>query len=248
MKKDNSHQANTLLIPRENDERPTLSVIMPTLNEEEGIEECITQIKNAIAVLDITGEIIISDCSTDHTPTIAQEMGAIVLRPEELGYGYAYRYAFGYARGEYIVIGDADTTYDFEELPKLYEPFEKTDVDFVIGNRLDGEIKEDAMSQLHRYIGNPLLTTLLNLFYNTGIGDAHSGFRIIRYEALDALELETDGMEFATEMIIEAASKGLTIEEIPITYHQRKGEATLNSVRDGWRHINFMIRNLPYYF
>jgi glycosyltransferase involved in cell wall biosynthesis len=244
MNKRSKHQANELLFTKNNEKQPTLSVVMPTLNEEAAIEECILQIKNAIATLGVSSEILISDCSTDRTPELAREMGAIVKTPDKRGYGYAYRYAFESVRGEYVAIGDADTTYNFEELPRLFRRLEQANADLVIGDRLSGEIKTGAMPLLHRYIGNPLLTEVLNISHNADIDDAHSGFRIIRRAALNDLELTADGMEFASEMLIQAEQSGLTIEEVPITYHQRKGEATLQSFRDGWRHMKLIIRKL----
>jgi glycosyltransferase involved in cell wall biosynthesis len=236
------HQADKLLLPQNSEKRPTLSVVMPTLNEEAAIQECVLQIKNAIVALGVPSEILISDCSTDRTPELAREMGAIVTIPDERGYGYAYRHGFEFVRGEYVAIGDADTTYNFEELPKLIRRLEQANADLVIGNRLNGEIRTGAMPLLHRYVGNPLLTSLLNVSQDANIDDAHSGFRIIRREALDDLELTADGMEFASEMLIEARQSGLKIEEVPITYHQRKGEATLESFHDGWRHMKLIMK------
>ncbi|PSP87283.1 glycosyl transferase [Halobacteriales archaeon QS_4_69_34] len=220
---------------------------MPTLNEEEGIGECITQIKNALVELDVTGEIIISDSSVDRTPEIAAEAGAFVVEPDGSGYGYAYRYAFERARGEYIAIGDADTTYDFEELPKLFRPISRNGTDMVLGSRFGGEIAPGAMPALHQYVGNPVLTRFLNTFYGTDVTDAHSGFRVLHRETVEQLELASDGMEFASEMIMQASARGLTIEETPITYHEREGDATLDSFRDGWRHVRFMLVNAPGY-
>lgn len=234
-----------LLLTEESDHRPTLSIIMPTLNEEVGVRECIAQIKKGLSKLGVTGEIIVSDSSSDRTPEIAAELGARVVEPDGMGYGYAYKYAFDQARGDYIVIGDADTTYDFAELPKLLKPVRDGDADMVMGSRLGGEIKPDAMPSLHQYVGNPLLTKFLNVFYSAGVSDAHSGFRVISRDALDQLDLRSDGMEFASEMIMEASAKGFTIEEVPITYYEREGEATLDSFRDGWRHVKFMLINAP---
>jgi hypothetical protein len=224
-----------------------LSVVLPTLNEEEGIAECIRKIKVSIAEMGVTAEVIVSDSSTDRTPEIARREGAIVVHPDEAGYGYAYRYAFAHARGEYIVIGDADTTYDFEELPKLFDQVRDGDADMVLGSRFRGEILPGAMPSLHRYVGNPLLTWFLNTFYDTTVTDAHSGFRVFDRTILDPLDLESDGMEFASEMIMQAGSNGLTIAEVPITYHERTGDATLSSFRDGWRHVKFMLLNAPTY-
>jgi hypothetical protein len=236
-----------LLVPRRSETDPVVSIVMPTMNEEAGIEECIERAKSALEALSLPGEIIVSDSSDDRTPDIATELGAHVVTPDEEGYGYAYRYAFERARGEYIVIGDADTTYDFEELPKLLECLQQTGADIVMGSRLAGEIKPEAMPNLHQYIGNPLLTRFLNVFYEAGVSDAHSGFRVLKRDALDQLDLRSDGMEFASEMIMQAAEHDLRIEEVPIVYHPREGDATLESFRDGWRHVRFMLLNAPGY-
>jgi hypothetical protein len=236
-----------LLVSPDSDAPPTVSVVMPTMNEEAGIRECIDRVKNAVRESGYQTEVLISDDSTDRTPDIARELGAIVVEPDEAGYGYAYRYAFDRCRGDYIIIGDADTTYDFEQFPKLLEPVARGDADMVMGSRLEGEIKDGAMPALHQYIGNPLLTKFLNAFYGAGVSDAHSGFRAFRADMLNDLDLETTGMEFASEMIMDAGARDLTIEEIPITYHEREGEATLESFRDGWRHVRFMLLNAPGY-
>ncbi|MFB6242333.1 MAG: glycosyltransferase [Candidatus Nanosalina sp.] len=224
-----------------------ITLVIPTMNEEEGIGECIERAKEAFDELGMEGEIIISDSSTDRTPEIAREKGARVVEPDKPGYGYAYRYAFEKAEGDLIAMGDGDTTYDFSSLPKLIEKMREEDADMVMGNRLDGDIKPGSMPRLHKYIGNPLLTRFLNRFYGAGVSDAHSGMRVIKKEALDKLDLETDGMEFASEMIMEAGARDLKIVETPITYHERKGDATLHSFRDGWRHVKFMLLNAPSY-
>jgi hypothetical protein len=192
-------------------------------------------------------EIIVSDASVDRTPDIARERGAIIVEPDKSGYGYAYRYAFRHVRGEYIIMGDADTTYDFSEIPRLLEHLQAEDADIVMGSRLDGDIKPGAMPPLHQYVGNPLLTRFLNTFYDAGVTDAHSGFRVFKRSALDVLNLDSDGMEFASEMVMKAGSNDLTIAETPITYHEREGEAKLESFRDGWRHVQFMLVNAPGY-
>jgi len=236
-----------LLLGADSEQDPTLSVVMPTLNEEEGVEECITRIRNAVAEVGITTEIIVSDSSTDRTPEIARDLGAIVVEPDQTGYGYAYRYAFDRVRGDYVVMGDADTTYDFEELPKLLDLIIEGDADIVMGSRLEGEIKDGAMPALHQYVGNPLLTKFLNVFYDAEVSDAHSGFRVFRADVIEELQLQTNGMEFASEMVMEAAVREFEIEEVPITYHEREGDATLHSFRDGWRHVKFMLLNAPSY-
>jgi len=235
------------IVTPESDVTPVLSVVMPTLNEEEGIVECIDRIKTAVEELRVPTEIVVSDSSTDATPDLARERGATVVTPDGEGYGYAYRYAFERARGEYIAMGDADTTYDFEALPRLLDPVRNGDADICMGSRLQGEIRNGSMPPLHQYVGNPLLTRFLNTFYGAGVSDAHSGFRVFTKDALETLELETTGMEFASEMIMEAGANDLTIEEVPIVYHEREGEETLDSFRDGWRHVRFMLVNAPDY-
>jgi len=236
-----------LILPADSDITPTLSFVMPTLNEEDGVGSCIEMIRNAVEDLSVFAEVIISDSSTDRTPDIARSMGAIVVTPDQPGYGYAYQYAFDRCRGDYIAIGDADTTYDFEELPKLFDLVANREADMAMGSRLEGEIKDGAMPPLHQYIGNPLLTRFLNAFYDAGVSDAHSGMRVFTREAWETMDCDTDGMEFASEMIMEAGARGLTIEEKPIVYHEREGEETLDSFRDGWRHVRFMLVNAPGY-
>ncbi|SFR66950.1 glycosyltransferase family 2 protein [Halogeometricum limi] len=235
------------LVTAESEQTPVLSVVMPTLNEEGGIAECIQRIKVALKELQIPGEIVVSDSSTDRTPEIAREMGARVVTPDGAGYGYAYRYAFERTRGELIAMGDADTTYDFEELPAMVEMVRVGKADMVLGSRLQGQILPGAMPSLHKFVGNPLLTRFLNTFYGTNVSDAHSGMRVFSRDAYERMNLGSTGMEFASEMIMEAGARGLVIEEVPITYHPRKGEATLDSFRDGWRHVRFMLINAPGY-
>ena len=224
-----------------------ITLVIPTMNEQEGIGECIEKAKTAFEELGMEGEIIISDSSSDRTPEIAREKGARVVEPDKPGYGYAYRYVFQKADGDLIAMGDGDTTYDFSKLPDLIEKMRKEGADMVMGSRLDGDIKPGSMPKLHKYIGNPLLTKFLNKFYGAGVSDAHSGMRVIKKDSLEKLDLKTDGMEFASEMIMEAGARDLKIVETPITYHERKGDATLHSFRDGWRHVKFMLKNAPGY-
>ncbi len=224
-----------------------ISVIIPTKNEEKTIGICLEKIQNVFKENKIDGEIIVSDSSTDQTPVIARSYGAKVVTPDKIGYGYAYRYGFKHASGDYIIIGDADNTYDFYDIPRLLEPLRKGEADMVIGSRLKGTIKKGAMPWLHRYIGNPFLTFVLNCLYRAGVSDSHSGFRAIRKDALEKMNLRTVGMEFASEMIVEAVRKDLRIREVPITYHPRRGESNLSSFSDGWRHLKFMLISSPEY-
>lgn len=226
---------------------PDISVILPALNEETTIGICIGKIQQMFRSMGIRGEVIVSDSSTDATPEIAQSMGAIIVHPEHRGYGYAYLEAFRYARGRYIVIGDADNTYDFLELPLLIRKLDEG-ADLVIGSRFKGEILDGAMIPLHRYIGNPLLTWVLNKVFGTDFSDTHSGFRAIRADSLKRLNLQSWGMEFASEMLIKASREGLTITEVPITYHPRGTPSKLSSYSDGWRHLRFilLLRPMPF--
>ncbi|MDD3372871.1 MAG: glycosyltransferase family 2 protein [Methanoculleus bourgensis] len=223
---------------------PALSVVLPALNEEATIGECIRKIQTVFADLAIEGEIIIADSSDDRTAAIARDLGATVVHPEKRGYGNAYLTGLARARGRYIVIGDADDTYNFLEIPNLLGPLE-AGADMVLGSRLRGEIKPGAMPALHRYIGNPFLTWLLNRVFGIRISDAHTGFRAFRREALPRMNLKTGGMEFASEMIIEAAKANLRIEEVPITYSARVAPSKLDSFSDGWRHVRFMLLYRP---
>ncbi|MCS7140545.1 MAG: glycosyltransferase family 2 protein [Candidatus Nezhaarchaeota archaeon] len=229
-----------------------VSVIIPSRNEQETIGDCIKKIRKALEDIELNAEIIVADNSEDNTPEIARSLGADVITPDGRGYGYAYKYAFKYLKAKhgsypkYVVIGDADGTYDFSEIPKLLEPLMKGEADLVIGSRFKGKIEKGAMPWYRRWIGNPILTMFLNLFYKVGVSDAHSGFRAIRGEALNKIEIHSNGMEFASEMLIEAARKGLRIAEVPITYRRRVyGKSKLSSLQDGWRHLKFMLTYAP---
>ena len=224
---------------------PEVSVVMSSLNEEETIGGCIENIKRVFNENHIEGEIIIADNSTDKTAEIARSLGATVITPEKKGYGNAYLAGLPYAKGDFIVIADSDGTYDLLEMPKFLEPLIKGEADFIIGNRLDGNILKDSMPWHHRYIGNPILTNILNWSFKIGISDAHCGMRAFTKEAYEKTNLRTEGMEFASEMIIEAARKNLRIKEVPITYYPRISPSKLHSFSDGWRHLRFMMLYKP---
>jgi glycosyltransferase involved in cell wall biosynthesis len=219
-------------------------VILPALNEEHTIGECIIKIQKVFHDHEINGEIIIADSSDDQTPAIARSLGAQVITPEKSGYGNAYLTAFRHARGHYIVMGDADNTYDFYEIPELVEPL-KNGADIVIGSRFKGTIHPGSMTPLHRYIGNPLLTSMINVIFRTHFTDTHSGFRAITRDALDRLDLKTGGMEFASEMLVMASKEQLKIVEVPVDYYPRLTPSKLHSFADGWRHIRFVLLMKP---
>jgi glycosyltransferase involved in cell wall biosynthesis len=221
-----------------------VSVILPALDEERTIGECIEKIQTVFHNNRLKGEIIVADSSNDRTGTIAKSLGAQVFRPEKSGYGNAYLTGFEHARGQYIVMGDADNTYDFLEIPKLLAPL-RDGADFIIGSRFKGTIHKNSMDGLHRYIGNPVLTWMLNFIFHTNYSDTHSGFRAITRKALDRLPLTTGGMEFASEMLVMASKEGLRIEEVPISYYPRLTPSKLHSFADGWRHIRFVLLMKP---
>jgi glycosyltransferase involved in cell wall biosynthesis len=225
----------------------TVSVVLPALNEEQTIGPCIRAIQKAFQDYGLRGEIIVADSSTDRTPEIARSMGAIVIHPVARGYGNAYLTGFNIAAGEYVVMGDADGTYDFTELPALIAPL-RVDTDLVIGSRFAGKMEPGAMTWLHRYIGNPFLTWLLNRIFGTHFTDTHSGYRAIRRDALKQLHLTSTGMEFASEMLVAANRESLRIAEVPIRYLPRKTPSKLHSFADGWRHVRFilLLRPIPF--
>jgi hypothetical protein len=222
----------------------TVSVVIPCLNEEQAIKRCVA---SALAVLEenqIDGEVIVADNdSEDQSALLAAQAGAIVIHEPRRGYGSAYLAGFAVARGRYIVMIDADLTYDFNEIPRFVAELD-AGADMVIGNRMQN-IQPGAMSWLHRYVGNPLLSGFLNLLFRTGIDDAHCGMRALRRDRLDQLDLRTTGMEFASEMVIRGAKERLDIRQFAIDYHPREGESKLSSFRDGWRHLRFLLLHSP---
>jgi glycosyltransferase involved in cell wall biosynthesis len=223
---------------------PRVSVVIPCLNEEENVASCVRGAIDALAVAGLTGEVIVVDNdSDDRSAQIAAAAGARVILEPRRGYGSAYLAGFKAARGAYIVMADADLTYDFDEIPNFVAKLDEG-AQLVMGNRMD-HIQPGAMPWLHRYIGNPLLTGLLNLFFRTGVRDAHCGMRALRRDVLETLDLRTTGMEFASEMVIRASKQHLQIAEIEIEYHPRGGESKLSSFRDGWRHLRFLLVHSP---
>ncbi|MCZ7403133.1 MAG: glycosyltransferase family 2 protein [Candidatus Methanoperedens sp.] len=224
---------------------PLVSIIIPCMNEEKTIGRCIQKALSTMKQEGMEGEIIVSDNSTDNSREIAISMGAKVVIPENKGYGNAFLEGFRQSRGKYFLLADADDTYDLKEMPKFLKPLIAGEADFIIGTRLKGDIKKNAMPWLHRYIGNPVLTKVLNILFKTNISDAHCGMRAITREAYERLGIKSEGMEFASEMIIEAARKKLRITEVPITYYPRQTPSKLHSWGDGWRHLRFMMLYNP---
>ena len=230
--------------PAADDSEALVSVVIPCLNEEENIERCVARALAVMAEHDIAGEVVVADnASEDRSAELAAAAGARVVHEPRRGYGSAYLAGFAAARGRYIVMADADLTYDFAEIPRFVEHLD-AGAEMVMGDRMDN-IQPGAMPWLHRYVGNPVLTGVLNLFFRTGISDAHCGMRALRRDVLPRLDLRTTGMEFASEMVIRAAKEGLDVREFPIEYHPRGGESKLSSFRDGWRHLRFLLVHSP---
>lgn len=222
-----------------------LSVVIPALNEALTIGEAIAAVP--LASLQAQGfevEILVVDNnSSDPTPAIAQAAGARLVYERRRGYGRALRAGFAAATGEIIAIADADRTYPLECLAALLRPILDGTADLVTGSRLRGRIEPGAMPLLHRYVGVPGLTFVLRVLFGIRVTDGHCGMRVLTRRAVERLALHTEGMEFATELLVRCAGAGLRIAEVPIDYRRRPVRSTskLRSLRDGWRHLRFML-------
>ncbi len=221
-----------------------LSIIIPCLNEEKTLEACLRTAHIGIKDFEGEAEIIVADNgSSDRSKEIARACGARVVDIEERGYGAAILGGLATAQGELVVIGDADQSYDFGDIPRFVKELQAGPYDLVIGNRFTGKILPGAMPFLNRYLGNPVLSMIGRILYGNVCGDFHCGLRGARRSSLQALRLTSPGMEFATEMIIKAATSKLRISEIPITLHPdgRDRAPHLRPWRDGMRHLLLMI-------
>jgi glycosyltransferase involved in cell wall biosynthesis len=216
-----------------------VSVVIPCLNEAETIAECVIRARQVLEEAGLQGEVLVVDNgSTDGSGDLARKAGAEVVEEPRRGYGSAYLAGLAVARGEYIVMVDADLTYDFNEIPQFVRELENG-AQLVMGNRMQ-DIKPGAMPLLSR-LGNPLLSGFLNILHRTNVHDAHSGMRALRRDALPVLNLRTVGMEFASEMVIRATRERLDVREIPIALHPRVGASKLSPFRDGWRHLRLIL-------
>ena len=225
--------------------QPEISVVIPCLNEEEAVGKVVDQALEGIRRAGRTGEVLVVDNgSTDRSAEVATAHGARVVTERRRGYGSAYLTGLAAAQGTYLVMGDADETYPLQELGPFVDRLEAGD-DLVMGSRFKGTIHGDAMPFLNRFVGNPILTGMLNLLFGVKVSDAHCGMRAISKEAATALDLHSTGMEFASEMVFKAYRRGLTVSEIPIDYYPRVGESKLNRVGDAWRHVRFMLLYSP---
>ena len=227
-----------------------LSIVIPALNEEATIGMVVKKSLSAIKKLGIAAEVVVADnSSTDNTCSISQELGARVVPVSIRGYGKTLQTGFTAAEGEYILMGDADDSYNFEEIKPFIDKLDEG-YDFVMGNRYKGEKIKGAMPFLHRYLGTPVLTLLMNILFKTGIGDVNCGMRAFRRSAYQKMRCQAAGMEFATEMVIKASLLKLKIAEIPCTLYcdKRNRPPHLNTWRDGWRHLRFMLLFSPSMF
>ena len=224
-----------------------LSVVMPCLNEAETLEVCIRKAQRAMREANIAGEVVVADNgSTDGSIEIAEQLGARVAHVKARGYGNALMGGIEAARGKFIVMGDADDSYDFGHIPRFLEQL-REGADLVMGNRFRGGIQKDAMPPLHRYFGNPALTRLGRLFFRSPVGDFYCGLRGFRKDAYERMGLRTTGMEFATEMIVKATLLRLQIAEVPTTLSPdgRSRPPHLRTWRDGWRTLRFFLLYSP---
>ncbi|MGZ4316176.1 MAG: glycosyltransferase family 2 protein, partial [Gaiellaceae bacterium] len=224
-------------------EAPRVSIVIPCLNEAQTIGECVSQVREVIGTLDLPAEIIVVDNgSSDGSGELARAAGARVIEEPRRGYGSAYLTGLAAARGDDIVMLDADLTYDAGEIPRFVSELE-SGAELVMGDRMKG-IEPGAMRRLNR-LGNAILSGFLNLLFHTGVRDVHCGMRALRRAVLPRLHLRTTGMEFASEMVIRAAKERLVIREIPIRLHPRGGESKLSPLRDGWRHLRLILVYSP---
>jgi glycosyltransferase involved in cell wall biosynthesis len=224
---------------------PLVSVVMPVLNEEDGLAICIEKIQATFQKASIDGEIVVSDNgSTDRSVEIAESMGVRVVHQPQRGYGNAYIKGFSEAHGKYLVMADADDTYDFTLIPEFLSRLQDKGFDFVTGSRY-AEGGDENITWLHRWVGNPLLTLILNILFGTRYSDVYCGYRAFTHEAYEQIKPVSPGMEFNLELAINAHLAGLKIDEIPIKLAPRLGESKLHTFSDGWRSLRMMLIYCP---
>jgi glycosyltransferase involved in cell wall biosynthesis len=224
-----------------------LTILMPCLNEEETLSDCIDEARGFLVRAAIDGEVLVADNgSTDGSIRIAEQHNARVVRVPIKGYGAALMHGIRAARGTHVIMGDSDGSYDFSRLEPYVDRL-RAGYDLVMGNRFLGGIERGAMPFLHRYLGNPVLSFLGRLFFKIPVGDFHCGLRGFRRDRLLALGLRARGMEFASEMVVRAALSGLAIAEVPTTLSPdgRSRRPHLRTWRDGWRHLKFLLMLSP---
>src|SRR5262249_1255418 len=221
-----------------------VSVVMPCLNEAEGVGTCVAKARRALEAMGVRGEVVVVDNgSTDSSAEIASRPGPRVVHEPRRGYGSAYLRGFAEARGRYLVMGDADDTYDFTRIADFIAPLEAGGCDMVMGSRLRGTILPGAMPWHHRWIGNPALTGLLNVLFRTGVSDAHCGLRMVARSALPRLDLRSPGLELASETGVNRSQAGARSAGTGIACRRGRGGSgwKLHSVRDGLRHVRYIL-------
>ena len=224
-----------------------LTILLPCLNEAETVGSCVRKARQYLDVRRIDGEVLVADNgSSDGSQRLAADSGARVIQVAQRGYGSALRGGIAAARGRYVIMGDADDSYDFSDLDAFVEKL-RSGYELVMGNRFQGGIKPGAMPWSHRFLGNPVLSFVGRLFYKSPIGDFHCGLRGFDRDALLGLDLCTSGMEFASEMVVKATLHGLRITEVPTTLSPdgRSESPHLRRWRDGWRHLRFLLLYSP---
>ena len=224
-----------------------LSIVLPCLNEERTVGVCVSKAVNFLKQYGVSGEVILADNgSTDGSVEIASKAGAVITHVEQKGYGMALRGGFESARGKYIIMADSDDSYDLENLMPFVEKL-REGYDLVMGNRFKGGIKKGAMPWHHRYIGNPVLSFLGKLFFKTPANDFHCGLRGFTKDAIEKMNLQTTGMELASEIVIKSSIMGMKTCEVPTTLSPdgRDRPPHLRSFRDGWRHLRFLLIYSP---
>ncbi len=220
-----------------------VSVVLPCLNEEKTIAKCVEKIKRVFSMREISGEIIVVDNdSTDNSGNIAKKLGVKIFFEKNRGYGSSYLVGFSNAKGKIVIMGDADNTYDFNEIPKFLKELEKGS-DFVIGSRYNGKIFDNAMPLMHRYIGNPLLNCLLNFCYSMNLSDSNCGFRAIKANYLKKMKFSQKNFQFGTEMILNAKKMNLKFAEVPINYYPRFAPSKLRTFKEGFLYLKFILKN-----
>ena len=222
-----------LLIPHDDVSDPEISIVIPTLNERITIEDFIAWCKQGLAQAGVVGEILIVDSSSDETPTLALANGARVLRTPKRGLGRAYIDSLPYIRGKYVLMGDADCTYDFREIAGFVQAF-RAGYEYIMGSRFKGYIEPGSMPALHRWFGTPVTTEILNVLYSTRFSDIHCGMRGITREAFERIELESQSWQYASEMVLKSVCLGLRTTEVPVRFLKDKDGRLSHMKRNGW--------------
>lgn len=225
---------------------PDISIVFPCRDEEASLAGCIQGAQAYFEKYNCNGEIIVSDSSIDDSPNIAQKLDVTLIRHNKPGYGRAYLEALPYIRGTHVLFVDSDGSYNMDDIDLFVQKLNEGN-DMVLGNRFAGGMDSDAMPFLNRYIGNPVLSFIFRLFFRVPYQDIHCGMRGFKRTVFDKMNLHTTGMEFASEVILEAVRNDMSIAEVPIQYHKRLGNSKLRPFADGWRHLSFMLLYSPTY-